>query len=364
MDIKAAIALGANEPLVVDTVSLDAPQPGEVLIKLDSSGICHSDLHLIDGNRPWDNFPIVLGHEGAGTVVETGPGVTRVKVGDKVIPGVAPECGTCPACRSQRTNLCDEYFKPNLRKPLTWNRQQMSAFCGLGTFAEYVLVREMQVAKIRSDAPLDEVCCLGCAGVTGIGAVTHTARVQAGSSVAVFGLGGIGLNVIDGARICGATTIIAIDVNPLKEAAARQAGATHFLNSAQLGNDVVNTVKEITNGGADYSFECIGVPAVMQQAIDCTRVGWGVTVVLGIMPGPNDATVPVQPRSFQCGKIITGSYMGNVKTLSEFPEFIDWYVEGKLTKNYLISHRISLDQINEGIALVTSGQARRVVIDF
>ncbi|AJE49181.1 zinc-binding dehydrogenase [Celeribacter indicus] len=365
MKVKAAIATGQLQPLVVDEVDLDGPREGEVLIEIRSAGLCHTDQMLIDGSRDWPNYPVILGHEGAGIVREVGPGVTRLKPGDAVIPLAMPECGTCPACRSSKSNLCDEYFKPHPRAPFSWKGRPVTSFINLGTFAQFMTVRAFHVAKIRSDAPLDQVCCMGCAGVTGIGAALNTARVEPGSSVAIFGLGGIGLNVIDGARLAGATTIIGIDTNTDKEAPARRAGMTHFLNARDFeGDGVVEAIREITGGGADYGFECVGHPVLAQQAVDCTRIGWGTTVLIGIMPGSMTDTIPMRPRSIQAGRSVMGSYLGNIKSLSQFPDLIDWYVEGRLTQDNLISHRIGLEQINEGFELLASGQARRVVIDF
>lgn len=364
MDVKAAISVQGGKPLIVDTVRLDGPRAGEVLIELVAAGLCHSDQTIADGSRSWDSFPIVLGHEAAGIVREVGPGVTRLRVGDKVIPCAMPECGQCPPCRSKKTNLCDEFFRPYARKPMSWRGSEITSFTNLGTFAQCITVREIQVAKIRDDAPLDLVCCMGCAGITGIGAVLKTARVEPGSSVVVFGLGGIGLNVVDGARIAGAKTIIGIDVNPAKEAPSRLAGMTHFLNPLEHGANIVGVIKEMTGGGADYVFECAGHEPLLQQAIDCSRTGWGVIVLIGNYSGPSTRALPVQPKSIQHSRIVTGSHLGNMKSLSEFPELVDMFVDGRLKQQNLISHRIKLDQINEGFELMAKSQAQRVVIDF
>ena len=362
MKTRAALATGQLQPLSVETLELDGPREGEVLIELKAAGLCHTDRMLIDGSRDWAEYPIVLGHEGAGVVRELGRGVVGLQPDDHVIPVAIPECGNCPACRSPKTNLCVEYFNPMPRRPLSLRGGPVAAFRDLGTFSQFMIARDIQVAKIRRDAPLDLVCCMGCAGITGLGAVLHTARVEAGTSVAVFGLGGIGLNVVEGARIAGATTIIGIDTNPLKAGPARVAGMTHFVNAAEAGQDVVGLIRDTTGGGADYSFECVGAPSVLRQAIECTRTGWGTTVMIGVMPGSND--LQIRPRALQEGRRLTGSFLGNVKTRSQFPAFIDWYVEGKLTPDNLISHRISLEEINKGFDLLKSGHARRVVIDF
>ncbi|MGR3375467.1 alcohol dehydrogenase catalytic domain-containing protein [Salipiger abyssi] len=365
MKVKAAIATGQLQPLVIDEVDLDGPREGEVLIEIKSAGLCHTDQMLIDGSRDWPDYPVILGHEGAGIVREVGPGVDRLTPGDAVIPLAMPECGECPPCRSDKSNLCDHYFKPNPRKPFSWQGRPVASFISLGTFAQFVTVRAFQVARIRDDAPLDQVCCMGCAGITGIGAALNTAKVAPGSSVAVFGLGGIGLNVIDGARLAGAGTIIGIDTNPDKQGPARKAGMTHFLDARDYqGDSVVEAIHKITGGGADYAFECVGHPVLAQQAVDSTRMGWSMAVMLGIMPGAVTDTIPIRPRSVQAGRWVTGSYLGNVKSLSQFPQLVDWYVDGKLTQDNLISHRIGLEQINEGFDLLKSGQAGRVVIDF
>ena len=364
MEVSAAIAIGSGQPLVIDTVSLDGPRESEVLIELVAAGLCHSDQTVADGTRTWDSFPVVLGHEAAGIVREVGRGVTRLRAGDKVIPVAMPECGHCPPCKSPKTNLCDEFFRPYARNPFSWRGSEITSFANLGTFAQFITVREMQVAKIRSDAPLDLVCCMGCAGITGIGAVLHTARVEPGSSVVVFGLGGIGLNVIDGARIAGAKTIIGVDINPAKEAPSRKAGMTHFLNPREHNNEIVGVIKELTGGGADYVFECAGYEPLLQQSIDCSRTGWGVVVLIGNYPGSRERTIPVQPKSVQHSRIITGSHLGNMKSLSQFPELIDMFVDGRLRQETLISHRISLDEINEGFKLMETAQAQRVVIDY
>lgn len=364
MDVKAAIALRAKQPLTIESVRLDGPREGEVLIELVAAGLCHTDKCIVDGSRPWRDFPIVLGHEAAGIVRDVGSGVTRLRPGDKVIPLAMPECGHCAPCRRPNTNLCDEFFRPYPRKPFSLQGSPVASFANLGTFAQFITVREIQVAKIRPDAPLDMICCMGCAGITGLGAALNTARVQPGSSVAVFGLGGIGLNVIDGARIAGAKIIIGIDVNRAKEAPCRRAGMTHFLDPREHGENIVDVIKEITGGGADYSFECVGREELIQQAIDCSRPGWGVVVIIGNIPDRYDLPTPVKLRTIQHSRWVTGSHLGNVKSRSEFPELVDMFVEGRLRQDTLISHRVSLEDINRGFELMDTAQAQRVVIDF
>ena len=361
MKVEAAFAIAQNRPIEVATFDLDGPRAGEVLVEMVAAGLCHSDMSFFDGSRNWSDYPLVLGHEGAGIVREIGTGVGSLAVGDHVILVGIPECGTCPACRSRRTNLCDEYFKPVARRPFSQGGKGVRAFCELGTFSPYVTVREWQATKIRADVPLDVVCCLSCAGATGVGSAVFTAKVEPGSSAVVFGLGGIGLNVVEGARIAGATTIIGVDINPATEATARLLGVTHFLNPRTCG-DVTGAIRDITGGGADYAFECVGSSSILSQAVESTRIGWGTTVTIGILPG--DQRVDLRPRALQEGRRLMGSYLGNIKTRSELPLLADWYAEGKLHLDDLISHRIRLADIAGGFALLAAGKARRVVVDF
>jgi len=362
LTVKAAYAQAQSTPIALDLFDLDGPGEGEVLIEIRAAGLCHSDMSFFDGSRDWSDYPIVLGHEGAGVVLDCGPGVASVRPGDHVIPVGIPECGTCPACRSRKTNLCDWYFRPTARRPFSRRGRPVRAFCELGTFSSKIVVREMQVTPIRPDAPLDVVCCLGCAGATGIGAAVFTARMEAGTSAVVFGLGGIGLNVVEGARLSGAAMIIGVDTNPTKEGPARLAGITHFIDpgALQAPGDVVGIIRELTGGGADYSFECVGHAGILRQAVECTRIGWGTTVTLGILPGAQE--IALRPRSIQEGRRLIGSYLGNIKTRSELPQLVDWYMDGKITLSGLISHRMGLDDIAQGFALLASGEARRVVV--
>jgi S-(hydroxymethyl)glutathione dehydrogenase / alcohol dehydrogenase len=360
--VRAAVAHGQRSALVLEEVRLADPGPTEVVIEMKAAGICHSDLSFINGERDWSDYPLVLGHEGAGIVVECGSAVTSVKPGDHVIPMGIPECGVCPACMSGKTNLCDEYYATDTGRPFQLGLRRMRGFCELGTFADQIVVREMQVAKIRSDAPLDVVCCLGCAGATGLGAALFTARVERGTSVVVFGLGGIGLNVVEGARLAGARQIIAVDTNPAKEARARTAGATHFVDPRSVTGDLVGHLRELTGGGADYSFECVGNAALLRQAVECSRRGWGTTVMIGVPAGNQD--IAIRPRAILEGRKLMGSYLGNIKTRSQLPQLVDWFMDGKLALDSLISHRIELPQINEGMRLLASGEAVRTVVTF
>ncbi len=285
-----------------------------------------------------------------------------VKPGDHVIPVGIPECGVCVACLSGKTNLCDEYYPADIGRPFQMGQRSFKGFCDLGTFADQIVVREMQVTRIRADAPLDVVCCLGCAGATGLGAALFTAKVDQGSSVVVFGLGGIGLNVVEGARLAGAKMIVGVDTNPAKEARARAAGATHFVNPKLLAGDMVGHLSELTGGGADYSFECVGSPALLRQAVECTRRGWGTTVMIGVPAGGDD--IAVRPRAILEGRKLMGSYLGNIKTRSQLPELVDWFMDGKIALDSLISHRITLDNINQGFQMLADGTALRTVVSF
>ena len=362
MEVTAAFAHAQNSPIAIERFTLDGVREREVLIEMKAAGLCRSDMSLFDGSRDWADYPLVLGHEGAGIVLECGPGVINLAPGDQVIPVAIPECGVCPACRSRKTNLCDLYFQPTSRRPFSLKGRPTRAFCELGTFSQRIVVRDVQVTKISPLAPLDVVCCLGCAGATGLGAALFTARMEAGTSAVVFGLGGIGLNVVEGARIAGASMVIGVDSNPAKEPFSRVAGVTHFIDASKPGVDVVGSIRDLTGGGADYAFECVGHSETLRQAVECTRIGWGTTVMLGILPGTQE--IALRPRSIQEGRRLIGSYLGNVKTRSELPQLVDLYLEGKLRLDNLISHRIGLEQIGHGFELLASGLARRVVVEF
>ncbi|MBL8587494.1 MAG: alcohol dehydrogenase catalytic domain-containing protein [Methylobacteriaceae bacterium] len=362
MQTRAAFASRQNVPIAVDLFDLEGPRAGEVLIGMKAAGLCHSDMSFFDGSRAWSDYPIVLGHEGAGVVLDCGPGVTSVRPGDHVIPVGIPECGECPACRSRKTNLCDRYFQPTERRPFSRAGRPIRAFCELGTFSDRIVAREMQVTKIRKDAPLDIVCCMGCAGATGVGSAIFAAKVEPGSSAVVFGLGGIGLNVVEGCRIAGASRIIGVDVNAQKEQAGRIAGMTDFLDAAAGAQATIGAIRDLTGGGADYAFECVGAPDILRQAVECTRIGWGTIVSIGIFPGAQE--MALRPRSIQEGRRLLGAYLGNVKTRSELPQLVDWLMDGRLRMKDLISHRIGLGEIAAGFALLARGEARRVVVDF
>lgn len=359
---RAAVAYRQNSPLVLEEMRLVGPGPHEVLIEMKAAGICHSDLSFVNGERDGCDYPLVLGHEGAGIVAECGSKVTSVAPGDHVITAGIPECGICAACLSGRTNLCDEYYSAEIRRPFRSGERAMRGFCDLGTFADRIIVREMQVTKVRQDAPLDVICCLGCAGATGLGAALFTARVQQASSVVVFGLGGIGLNVVQGARLAGARMIVGVDTNPARESTARALGATHFVDSKASGARTAGLLHELTGGGADYSFECVGNAAVLRDAVECTRRGWGTTVMIGVPAGGDE--IGIRPRAILEGRKLLGSYLGNIKTRSQLPQLVDWFMEGKIALDRLISHRIVLDEINLGLEMLARGDALRTVVGF
>ena len=364
LTVRAAYARAQNAPIAVDSFSLDGPREREVLIEIRAAGLCHSDMSFFDGSPRLVRLPDRPRHEGAGVVLECGPGVSSLRPGDHVIPVAIPECGTCPACRSRKTNLCDRYFEPDDPAALCTRRPSDARLLRTrNLLADDRRARDsFQVTPIRSDAPLAVVCCLGCAGATGIGAAVFTARMESGTSAVIFGLGGIGLNVVEGARMSGASTIVGVVINPDKEAAARAAGVTHFLDPGAIAKDenLVGLIRELTGGGADYSFECVGNAAVLRQAVECTRIGWGTTVTLGILPGGEE--IALRPRSIQEGRRLIGSYLGNVKTIFELPQLVDWYMDGRISLYGPTSHRMSLDEIGHGFALLASGEARRVVI--
>ena len=363
MKVRAAIALEVNKPLEIVQVELGAPQQGEVLVQMKASGICHSDLHVLEGHLP-RKFPIIMGHEGAGIVVECGPGVTMVKPGDHVIPCVIAHCGECDYCQSGRTHLCRKFMTARARpfSRFTYKGAPVTALSNLGTFAEYAVLPEIYVAKIRNDAPLDTVCYVGCGVVTGVGAVINTAKVQPGASVAVFGTGGIGLNAIQGAKMAGAAQIIAVDTNAAKEAPAREFGATHFVNPANSNSGVVDRIRELSGGGVDFSFECVGIPALMRQALECTEPAWGVCTLVGIAEQGKEISVP--PGYFIFGRTLRGCLMGGARGRIDLPKMVDWYMKGMIKVDELITHRMPLEEINHGFDLMRQGKSIRSVVIY
>jgi len=361
MNVRAAIATAPNEPFTIATVQLEGPGPGEVLIQVKATGLCHSDLNAYEGKTPWQ-FPAILGHEAAGVVVECGPGVTQFKKGDHVIPFLIPHCGKCGYCASDKTNLCQEALvrlRPG-KTHFSLNGKPITQLWGLGTFAEYTVLPIDTIAKVRDDAPFDRICYIGCGATTGLGAALFSAKVEAGSSVVVFGLGGIGLNVVQGAKLAGAKTIIGIDTNDAKEAIAREMGVTHFINPSKV-DKLAPAVLQLTGLGADYSFECIGNPNVMRTALECTNMAWGVAYIIGV--AAHGAELTAFPGNLFMGRKWTGAYMGGAR-LTRLPEVVDWYMQGKINLDKLITHRLKLEQIGEGFELMKRGQAIRSVITF
>ncbi|MFL6547337.1 MAG: zinc-binding dehydrogenase [Povalibacter sp.] len=359
MNVRAAIAHAPNEPFVIENVQLEAPRGGEVLIHIKTTGLCHSDLHVHEGKVPWV-FPALLGHEAAGVVVDCGAGVTRFKPGDHVIPFLVPHCGQCRYCQSDKTNLCVEAFarlRPRESR-FSLDGKPVSQVWGLGTFADYTVLPEDTIARVRSDAPFDPICYIGCGATTGLGAALFAAKIEIGSLVVVFGLGGIGLNVVQGARLAGATMIIGVDVNSSKEVIARELGATHFVNPREI-EKLTSHLMKLTNGGADYTFECIGSPQVMRQAFECTNPAWGKSFVIGV--AGHGAEVCGNPAHLMMGRHWTGCYMGGAR-LDRLAEIVDWYVEGKINLDSLVTHRLPLERISEGFELMKSGTAIRTVV--
>ena len=366
MKTRAAIAWQAGAPLSVEEVDLQGPQAGEVLVEIKATGICHTDYYTLSGADPEGLFPAILGHEGAGVVREIGPGVTSVQAGDHVIPLYTPECRQCKFCLSRKTNLCQAIrvtqgkgLMPDGTSRFSIKGKPLLHYMGTSTFANYIVVPEIAVAKIRKDAPFETVCYIGCGVTTGVGAVLFTAKVEAGTNVAVFGLGGIGLNVIQGAKMVGADKIIGIDLNPAREAIGRKFGMTHFINPKDVDN-VVDAVVQLTDGGADYSFECIGSTLTMRQALECCHKGWGQSVIIGVAGAGEE--ISTRPFQLVTGRVWKGSAFGGARGRTDVPKIVDWYMEGRLNIDDLITHRLSLEQINEGFDLMKRGESIRSVV--
>ncbi len=369
MKVKAAVAFAANKPLSMETVELAPPQPGEVLVEIKATGVCHTDAYTLSGADPEGLFPTILGHEGAGVVVEVGEGVKSVKPGDHVIPLYIPECRQCPYCLSFKTNLCQAIREtqgkgvmPNGTSRFSLDGEQLYHYMGTSTFANYTVLPEISVAKIREDAPFDKVCLIGCGVTTGLGAVVNTAKVEPGVNVVVFGLGGIGLNVIQGAKMVGASKIVGVDINPSKRALAEHYGMTHFVNPKEIDGDLVAYLVELTDGGADYSFECIGNVQVMRQALECCHKGWGVSTIVGVAGA--GAEISTRPFQLVTGRVWKGTAFGGAKGRTDVPKIVDWYMEGKIDIDSLVTHTMGIDQINDAFDLMHQGKSIRSVITF
>lgn len=364
---RAAICVEPLKPLVVEDVLVEGPAPGEALVEIVASGLCHTDLTALEGTNATSVYPLIPGHEGAGIVIEVGAGVRDLKPGDHVIPLYGPECGQCRMCRSGRTNLCwtikptrDKGVMPNGTSRFRLGAEQIHHFMGTSTFSRYTVVPEIALARIRPDAPLDKVCLFGCGVTTGVGAALEA--VRDGDAVAVFGLGGVGVNVIQGARLAGARTIIGIDISDRKNALAAGFGMTHFIDAAREGSNAVTAVRDLSGGGVDVAFECTGIVAVMRQGFDCCHPAWGRVVLLGVEPSGAELSFP--PVGVRYGKTISGSYFGGVKGRSGLGRLIDLYMDGKIGIDPQITHRLKLDEINRGFDLMRAGHSVRSVIDF
>lgn len=367
MDIRAAVARAPGQPLSIETINLDGPKAGEVLVELHATGVCHTDAYTLSGKDPEGLFPSVLGHEGAGVVVDVGPGVTSLKRGDHVVPLYVPECRACKFCLSGKTNLCQciretqgRGLMPDGTSRLSSGKEMIHHFMGTSTFATHTVLPEISLAKVPKEAPLDVVCLLGCGVPTGIGAAINTAGVGVGDTVVVFGMGGVGLNVVQGARMAGAAMIVGVDINPAREAIARQFGITHFVNPRDVDGDLVAHLVRLTGGGADYSFECVGTPTLMRQALECCHKGWGTSVIIGVAGAGEE--ISTRPFQLVTGRVWKGSAFGGVRGRTELPRYVDWYLSGKIDIDSLITHRLPLDRINEAFDLMHHGEAIRAVI--
>jgi S-(hydroxymethyl)glutathione dehydrogenase / alcohol dehydrogenase len=369
MEVKAAVAWAAGGPLSIESVQLAPPQAREVLVEIKATGVCHTDAYTLSGRDPEGLFPAILGHEGAGIVVEVGPEVKSLKPGDSVIPLYIPECRNCSYCLSGKTNLCQAIrltqgrgVMPNGTSRFSIDGQDLYHYMGTSTFANYTVVPEIALAKIRSDAPFDKVCYIGCGVTTGLGAVINTAKVEPGSNVVVFGLGGIGLNVIQAAKMVGANKIIGVDLNPNKQTLATKMGMTHFVNPQEIEGDIVAHLVEITDGGADYSFECIGNINVMRQALECCHKGWGVSVIVGVAGVGEE--ISTRPFQLVTGRTWKGTAFGGARGRTDVPKIVDWYMDGKIDIDSLITQVMPIEQINQAFEMMHRGEGIRTVLTF
>ena len=369
MKTLAAVAYRAGQPLVVETVDLDGPRPGEVLVEIRATGVCHTDEFTRSGADPEGLFPVIFGHEGAGVVVDVGAGVTSLRKGDHVIPLYTPECRQCKSCLSHKTNLCTairatqgQGVMPDGTSRFSIGGEKIHHYMGCSTFSNYTVLPEIALAKIREDAPFDKVCYIGCGVTTGIGAVINTAKVEPGASVVVFGLGGIGLNVIQGARMAGADRIVGVDLNPARKALAERFGMTHFVNPKEVEGDLVAYLVALTDGGADYSFECVGNVDLMRQALECCHRGWGVSVIIGVAGAGQE--IRTRPFQLVTGRVWKGTAFGGARGRSDVPKIVDWYMRGRIEIDPLITHTLPLERINEAFDLMHAGESIRTVVTF
>jgi S-(hydroxymethyl)glutathione dehydrogenase / alcohol dehydrogenase len=370
MQTRAAVAWKAGEPLTIETIDIEGPKAGEVLVEVMATGICHTDAYTLSGADPEGIFPAILGHEGAGIVREVGAGVTSVKVGDHVIPLYTPECRQCKTCLSRRSNLCTAIratqgkgLMPDGTSRFRCDGDPVFHYMGCSTFANFTVLPDIAVAKVRADAPFEKICYIGCGVTTGIGAVIYTAKVWPGANVVVFGLGGIGLNVLQGAKMVGADKIIGIDTNPGKREMAEKFGMTHFINPDAVGRDkVVQAVVELTDGGADFSFECIGNVQTMRQALECCHRGWGESTIIGVAASGQE--IATRPFQLVTGRVWRGTAFGGARGRTDVPKIVDWYMDGKINIDDLITHTMPLDQINDAFDLMHEGKSIRSVVIY
>ncbi|BAZ69212.1 S-(hydroxymethyl)glutathione dehydrogenase/class III alcohol dehydrogenase [Fischerella sp. NIES-4106] len=369
MEVKAAVAYEPGKPLTIESVQLEGPKAGEVMVEIKASGVCHTDAYTLSGKDPEGLFPAILGHEGAGVVVEVGEGVTSVKPGDHVIPLYTPECRQCEYCLSFKTNLCQAIratqgkgVMPDGTSRFSIGGKKILHYMGTSTFADYTVLPEIAVAKIRQDAPFDKVCYIGCGVTTGIGAVINTAKVEPGANVVVFGLGGIGLNVVQAARMVGANMIVGVDINANRRALAEKFGMTHFVNPKEVEGDLVAYLVDLTKGGADYSFECIGNVKVMRQALECCHKGWGVSVIIGVAGAGEE--ISTRPFQLVTGRVWKGTAFGGARGRTDVPKIVDWYMESKINIDDLITHVMPVEEINNAFDLMHKGESIRSVVTF
>ena len=369
MKTRAAVAFEAKKPLEIVEVDLEGPRAGEVLVEIKATGICHTDYYTLSGADSEGLFPAILGHEGAGVVLEVGAGVTTLKPGDHVIPLYTPECRECEYCLSRKTNLCQKIrltqgrgVMPDGTSRFSHKGKPLYHYMGTSTFSNHVVVPEIALAKIRSDAPFDKVCYIGCGVTTGIGAVIWTAKVETGATVVVFGLGGIGLNVIQGARMVGASQIVGVDINPGKVPLATKFGMTHFVNPKEVQGDIVAHLVELTGGGADYSFDCTGNVKVMRQALECAHKGWGQSIIIGVAAAGEE--IMTRPFQLVTGRVWKGTAFGGARGRTDVPKIVDWYMDGRVNIDDLITHKLPLERINEGFDLMHEGKSIRSVVEF
>lgn len=369
MDVRAAVAFQAGKPLEITTVSLDGPRAGEVLVEIKATGVCHTDEFTLSGADPEGIFPAILGHEGAGVVVDVGEGVTSLKKGDHVIPLYTPECRECEYCLNPKTNLCQAIrttqgagLMPDGSSRFSINGEKVFHYMGTSTFANYTVLPEIALAKINPDAPFDKVCYIGCGVTTGIGAVINTAKAEPGCRAVVFGLGGIGLNVVQGLRLIGAEMIVGVDMNNDKKEWGEKFGMTHFVNPSEVEGDLVPYLVDLTKGGADYSFECIGNTKVMRQALECAHKGWGESIIIGVAGAGQE--ISTRPFQLVTGRSWRGTAFGGARGRTDVPKIVDWYMDGKIEIDPMITHKMPLEDINKAFDLMHEGKSIRSVVEF